>query len=143
MKIKCLRLDRGGEFTSNEFNIFYEANGIKRQFSAPRTLEQNGIAERRNRLVIEIIWAMLAKNDVDKIFWREDVNKKVYTMNRVQVEKDTYKAPYELWLGQSPTVKYFKIFGSKCYIKRDDDICKFDARSDEFMHSVRRFTKDY
>ena len=45
MKIKCLRLDRGAEFTSNEFNIFCEANGIKRQFLALRTLEQNGIEE--------------------------------------------------------------------------------------------------
>ena len=43
------------------------------------------------------------------------------------------KTPYELWFGHSPSVKYFKIFGSKCYIKRDDDIGKFDPRSDEVM----------
>ena len=74
---------------------------------------------------------MLAKNDVSNIFWREVVNIVVYTMNRVQVRKDTNKIPYELWFGHSPIVKYFKIFGIKCYIKRDDDIGKFDARSDE------------
>ena len=43
------------------------------------------------------------------------------------------KTPYELWFGHSPSVKYLRIFGSKCYIKRDDDINKFDPRSDEGM----------
>ena len=85
MKIKYLRSDRGGEFTSNEFNIFCEENGIKRQLSAPRTPEQNGIVERRNGLVTKAARAMLAKNDVSKIFWREVVNTVVYTMNKVQV----------------------------------------------------------
>ena len=54
-------------------------------------------------------------------------------MNKVQVRKDTNKTPYELWYGNSPTIKYFRIFGSKSYIKRDDDIGKFDARGDEGM----------
>ena len=56
-----------------------------------------------------------------------------YTMHIVQVRKDTNKTPYELWFGHSPTVKYFRIFGSKCYIKRDNDVGKFDSRSDEGM----------
>ena len=59
------------------------------------------------------------------------MNTTIYTMNIVQVRKDTNKTPYKLWFGHSPTVKYFIIFGSKCYIKRDDDVGKFDARSDE------------
>ena len=54
-------------------------------------------------------------------------------MNNVQVRKDTNKTTYELWFGHSPTTKYFRIFGSKYYIKRGDDIGKFDARSDEGM----------
>jgi len=83
--------------------------------------------------VIEATKAMLAENDVSKIFWREAVNTAVYTMKKVQVRKDTNKTPYELWFGHSPTVKYFRIFGSKCYIKRDDYIGKFYARSDEGM----------
>ena len=74
----------------------------------------------------------------------EDVNTIVYTMNRVQVRKDTNKIPYELWFSHSLTVKYFRIFGSKCYIKRDDDVSKFDARGDEGIfrgYSLKR--KDY
>ena len=74
---------------------------------------------------------MLVENDVSKIFWREAMNTIVYTMNKVQVRKDTNMAPHELWFGHSPIVKYLKMFESKCYIKRDDDVDKFDARSDE------------
>ena len=43
------------------------------------------------------------------------------------------KTPYELWFGHSPFIKYFRIFGGNCYIKRDNDIGKFDPRSDEGM----------
>ena len=84
---------------------------------------------------------MLVENDVSKTFWREVVNTTVYTMNRVQVRKETNKTPYELLFGYSPIVKYFKKIGSKCYMKRHDDICKFDARSDEGMflgYSLKR-----
>ena len=54
-------------------------------------------------------------------------------MNIVQIRKSTNKPPYELWFGHAPSVKYFRIFGRKCYVKRDDDIGKFDSRSDEGM----------
>ena len=67
VKIKSLRSNRGGEFTSREFNIFCEENGIKRQLSTPRTLEKNGIANRRNALV-KVARAMLFKNDVSNTF---------------------------------------------------------------------------
>ena len=55
---------------------------------------------------------MLVENDVSKTFWKEVMNTIVYIMNGVQVRKDTNKTPYELWFGHSPTVKYFRIFGS-------------------------------
>jgi transposase InsO family protein len=48
-KIKCLRFENGGEFTSREFDVFYETQGVKRQFSAARTPQQNEIVERKNR----------------------------------------------------------------------------------------------
>ena len=76
---------------------------------------------------------MLFENDVPKTFWREVVNTVVYTLHRVQIRKGMDKTPYELWFGYSPSIKYFRIFGSKYYIKRDDDISKFDPRSDEGM----------
>ena len=94
--------------------------------------EQNGIAKRRNRIVVEVARAMLFENDVPKTFWREAINTMVYTLNRVQLRKGMDKTPYELWFRYSWLVKYFRIFGSKCYIKRNDDIGMFDPRSDEW-----------
>ena len=76
---------------------------------------------------------MLFENDVPKTFWREVVNIVVNTLNRVQIRKDMDKTPYELWFGHSPSIKYFRIFGRKCYIKKDDDIGKFDPKSNEGM----------
>lgn len=68
VKIKFLRSDRGGEFTLNEFNMFCEDNIINRQLLALRTLEQNGILERRNKSIIEAARAMLAENCVARHF---------------------------------------------------------------------------
>ena len=76
---------------------------------------------------------MLFENDVSKKFWREAINTARYTLIRVQIRKGMRKTPYELSFGHSPSVNYFRIFGSKCYIKRDGDIGKFDPRSDEGM----------
>ena len=76
---------------------------------------------------------MLFENDVPKTFWREEVNTVVYNLNKVHIRKGMDKTPYELWFGYSPSVKYFRIFGSRCYIKRDDDSGMFDPRRDEGM----------
>lgn len=93
VKIKCLRLDRGGESTSRDFNMFCEENGTKRQLSSPTTPEQNGIVERRNKSVAEATTVMLFENDVSKTFWREAINIAVYSLNRVQIRKAMRKTP--------------------------------------------------
>ena len=58
-KIKCLRSDNGGEFSSKEFNHYCEEHGIKRQFSAAKTPQQNGVVERKNKTVLEMSRTML------------------------------------------------------------------------------------
>lgn len=74
---------------------------------------------------------MIMEANLPHIYWREVVSTIVYTFNIVHIKGETGKTPYELWFGNTPTIKYFKIFGSKCYIKRDDIIGKFDPRCDE------------
>ena len=64
-------------------------------------------------------------------YWREVVSTTIYTLKHVQVKKGTHSTPFELWYGYPWNVKYFKIFGSKCYILKDDRSGKFDAKSDE------------
>jgi transposase InsO family protein len=131
-KIKCLRSDNGGEFTSKEFNVFCETHGIKRQFFASRTPQQNGIVERKKRTNQEASRTMLNEEKLSDRYWREAVSTNVYIFNIGQLRVNSDKTPYELWFGRAPSVKYFKVFGSKCYIKRlDESLGKFDVRFDE------------
>lgn len=74
---------------------------------------------------------MLIQGGVAKYFQREVVNTTVYTMNWILVKRGKDKTPYEYRYGRSPNVNYFKIFGSKCFIKRGDYVSKFEAKSDE------------
>ncbi|GLJ49751.1 hypothetical protein SUGI_1056020 [Cryptomeria japonica] len=74
---------------------------------------------------------MLSEANLPHVYWREAVTTLVYTFNKVHIKGETSKTPHELWFGNTPTLKYFRIFGSKCYIRRDEYIDKFDPRSDE------------
>ncbi|CAL9007503.1 unnamed protein product [Prunus brigantina] len=69
--IKAFRTDRGGEFTSNEFVNFCEINGIHRQLTAAYSPQQNGVAERKNRTIMNMVRSMLARMKVPKEFWPE------------------------------------------------------------------------
>ena len=57
-------------------------------------------------------------------YWREGVSTTIYILNRGKLRINSNKTPYELWFGRAPSVKYFKVFGSKCYIKRLDENLK-------------------
>ena len=109
--LKCLRFDRGGQFTFRDFEVFCNDKGIKRQTSTPKTPPQNGIVEKRNRSVIDYARTLMMKKNVELKYWREVVSTAVYTLNRVQVKKGTKVTPFELWYDHSPNVKNFKIFG--------------------------------
>jgi transposase InsO family protein len=80
--ISCLRTDRGGEFTSIEFNEFCKSEGIKRQLTAAYTPQQNGVAERRNRTVMNLVRSILSEKKVPKCFWAEAVNWITHVLNR-------------------------------------------------------------
>ena len=90
------------------------------------------MVERRNRTIQEAARTMLKEAKLSDGYWREVISTVVHTLNRGQFRVNSNKTPYELWYGRTPTVKYFKVFGSKCYIKNlDDKLGKFDARYDE------------
>ena len=84
-------------------------------FLVARTPQQNGVAERKNRLVMEMVRTML--NDK---FWGHVVHTTVHILNRGLLRNKNDKTLYALWTGRAASVRHFKIFGSKCYIKRDD-----------------------
>ncbi|KAE8655892.1 TMV resistance protein N-like [Hibiscus syriacus] len=81
-KIKAMRSDRGGEFTSREFQEFCEANGIRRPMTVPRSPQQNGVAERKNRTILDMARSMLKSKKLPKEFWAEAVSCAVYLSNR-------------------------------------------------------------
>ena len=66
--IKCLRTDRGGELTSQDFNEFCKENGIKRQLTVAYTPQQNGVAERKNQTIMNMVRSMLSKKKLPKTF---------------------------------------------------------------------------
>nr|GEW11439.1 hypothetical protein [Tanacetum cinerariifolium] len=91
------RCDNRGEFRNKEMNDFCLKKGIKREFSNARTLQQNGVAERRNRTLIEAARTMLVDAKLPITFWAEAVNTACYVQNRVLVNKSQNKTPYELF----------------------------------------------
>ncbi|GKF06141.1 putative ribonuclease H-like domain-containing protein, partial [Tanacetum coccineum] len=84
-KVKIIRCDNETEFKNNDMNQFYGMKGIKREFSVARTLQQNGVAERKNMTLIEAARTMIADSLLPTTFWAEVVNNACYVQNRVLV----------------------------------------------------------
>ncbi|GJV89354.1 putative ribonuclease H-like domain-containing protein [Tanacetum coccineum] len=131
-KVKVIRCDNGTEFKNREMNQFYEMKGILRQFSIARTPQQNGVAERRNKTLIEAARTMLADSKLPTTFWAEAVNTACYVQNRVLVVKPHNKTPYELFHGRTPTLSFMRPFGCPVTILNTiDHLGKFDGKADE------------
>ncbi|GJT90205.1 ribonuclease H-like domain-containing protein [Tanacetum coccineum] len=99
-KVKIIRYDNETEFKNRVMSKFCKEKGIKKEFSAARTPQQNGVAKRRNRTLIEAARTMLADSKLPTTFWVEAVNTACYVQNRVLVVKPHNKTPYELFRGK-------------------------------------------
>ncbi|GJU30673.1 putative ribonuclease H-like domain-containing protein [Tanacetum coccineum] len=132
LKVKVIRCDNGTEFKNRVMNQFCEMKGIKREFSVARTPQQNGVAERKNRTLIEAARTMLADSKLPTTFWAEAVNTACYVQNRVLVIKPQNKTPYELFLGRKPALSFMRPFGCPVTILNTiDHLGKFDGKADE------------
>nr|GEW45616.1 hypothetical protein [Tanacetum cinerariifolium] len=132
LKVKVIRSDNGTEFKNNDLNQFCGMKGIKREFSVPRTLQQNGIAERKNKTLIEAARTMLADSLLPIPFWAEGVNTACYVQNKVLVTKPHNKTPYELLHGGTPSIGFMRPFGCPVTILNTlDSLGKFDRKVDE------------
>ncbi|GJR04969.1 putative ribonuclease H-like domain-containing protein [Tanacetum coccineum] len=130
-KVKVIRCDNGTEFKNREMNQFCEMKGIMRQFSVARTPQQNGVAKRRNKTLIEVARTMLAKSKFPTTFWAEAVNTTCYVQNKVLVVKPHNKTPYELFHGRTPTLSFMRPFGCPVTILNTiDHLGKFDGKAD-------------
>ncbi|GJW05754.1 putative ribonuclease H-like domain-containing protein [Tanacetum coccineum] len=113
-------------------NQFCEMNGIKREFSVARTPQQNRVAERKNRTLIEAARTMLADLKLLTTFWAEAVNTAYYVQNRVLVIKPHNKTLYKLFHGRTPSLSLMRPFGCPVIILNTlDHLGKFDRKADE------------
>ena len=102
--------------------------GISQEFSAPITSQQNGVVERKNKVIQEMARVMLHNKDVARNLWGEAINTICHMINRVYFRPSTKKTLYELWKERKPNVKYFRIFGSTCFILKDrENVGKFNS----------------
>ncbi|GJS18049.1 putative ribonuclease H-like domain-containing protein [Tanacetum coccineum] len=131
-KVKIIRCDNGTEFKNNDMNQFCGMKGIKREFSVARTPQQNRVAERKNRTLIEAARTMLADSLLPTTFWAEAVNTACYVQNRVLVTKPHNKTPYKLLHGRPPSISFMRPFGCPVTILNTlDPLGKFDGKADE------------
>nr|GEX96027.1 ribonuclease H-like domain-containing protein [Tanacetum cinerariifolium] len=126
-KVKVIRCDNETKFKNREMNQFCEMKGIMRQYSVARTAQQNGLAERRNKTLIEAARTMLANLKLPTTFWAEAVSTACYVQNRMLVVKPRNKTPYELFHGRTPALSFMRLFECPVTIlNTKDHLGKFD-----------------
>ncbi|GJV77597.1 putative ribonuclease H-like domain-containing protein [Tanacetum coccineum] len=131
-KVKAIRCDNGTEFKNAHIIELCGSKGIKRDYSNARTPQQNRVAERKNRTLIEAARTMLADSKLPTMFWTEAVRTACYVLNRVLVTSPHNKTPYALLTGNIPSVSHFKPFGCHVTIlNTSDHLGKFDGKADE------------
>jgi len=128
--IWSLRTDRGGEFISQDFTDFCNEHGIHRQLTTAYTPQQNGVAERKNRTIMNMVRNMLTAKQIPKTFWPEAVNWTVHILNRCPTLAVKNKTPAEMWNGHKPSVDYFRVFGCISHVHvPDSKRVKLDVKS--------------
>ncbi|MCO5550654.1 hypothetical protein L7F22_004143 [Adiantum nelumboides] len=129
--IKTFRSDQGGEFKSKEFEELCWNQGIRRQYTCAYTPQQNGVAERKNRVIVEHARAMLNEGNLPKLYWAEAVNTSVHLMNMSPTEALTRLTPEEAYSGIKPNVSTLKVFGCVAYMHiLDEKRRKLDVKSE-------------
>jgi len=125
-----VRSDNGTEFKNYNIGEWCDREGVKHEFSATYTPQQNGVVERKNKTLITLARAMLDDYGTSEKFWAEAINTACHAANRVYLHRLLQKTPYELLIGRKPNISYFRVFGCKCYIYRKKRLGKFERRCD-------------
>lgn len=132
--IKILRTDNGSEYVNRDLENFLKKSGIRFQTTNSYTPQQNGLAERMNRTIVEKARCMIFDANLAKSFWAEAVNTAVYVINRSPTKGLNGKTPEEIWSGKAPDLRHIKVFGCRAMVhipkpKRK----KWDPKSQEFI----------
>ncbi|GJV84989.1 retrovirus-related pol polyprotein from transposon TNT 1-94 [Tanacetum coccineum] len=129
--VRYIRTDNGTEFVNKDLTKYYERDGIFHQKTVPRTPQQNGVVERRNRTLVEAARTMLIFSKAPMFLWAEAVATACYTQNRSLIYTRHNKTPYELVHNKKPDLTFFCVFGALCYPTNDsEDLGKLQPTTD-------------
>jgi len=129
-KITTLHTDNGGEFSSSQFNTYFQEKGIRRQLTNSFTPQQNGVIERMNETLMGMARAMLVFKELSSSYWDEEVHTTVYLRNWSPSSYLYGMTPYEAWYGFNPMIKHIRVHGSVCYAcVPKEKRTKLDSRS--------------
>ena len=129
-KLKTLRSDNGGEFTSTRFENYLKSEGVRHELTVPKTPQQNGVAERMNRTLVETVRSMLADANLPQKFWAEALSTATYLRNRSPAKSVKGTTPAEAWMGEKPDVNHLRAFGCTAYAHvAKDERHKLDSKA--------------
>ena len=127
-KIKALHSVCGKEYDNGKLDKILRDSGIQRRFTVPYTPQQNGMAERKNRTVVEVARCLLTQSGLPTIFWAEAIHTANYIRNRCFTETISC-TPFEKWTGRKPDISHIRSFGEKVYVlNKNPARGKFDPR---------------
>ena len=131
--LKVLQSDNGGEYLSTHMTQFLRNRGIQHRLTAPYNPHQNGVAERLNRTLVELVRTMLQHKNLPKKFWAEALSVSMHVRNRVTTRGlDAKTTPYEMMFVRKPNMSYLRVFGSRCwYNVSKPHVDKLDPRARE------------
>jgi hypothetical protein len=115
-KLKRLHSDNGGEYSSKEFNDYLQQHGIEHKFTTAYSPQENGVAERLNRTLLNATRTMLVGANLPISFWAEAMNTANFLHNVTLTRSCQDFVPSELWSGWKPSISYLKVFGCRAYM---------------------------
>ena len=122
-RVKIIRSDGGGEYTSSNVQSFLKGKGIRHELTTPNTPQHNGVAERMNRTLLDKVRAMLFDADLPETYWHHAIQHATYIHNVSPTRALDDKTPEEAWSGTKPDLSRLRIFGCKVFVHIPDSLC--------------------
>lgn len=129
-KLKAIRTDNRGEFTSKEFEAHLMTEGVRHEVTIPKNPEQNGVAERMNRTLVGTARSILVNANLPYSFWAEALSTATFLRNRSPTKAVCGMTPHEAWTGEKPRVDGLRVFGCQAFVHvPKDERKKLDSKS--------------
>ena len=129
-KLKAIRTGNGREFTSKEFEAHLTTEGVRHELTIPKNPEQNGVAERINRTLVETARSILVNANLPHSFWAEALSTATFLRNRSPTKAVCGMTPHEAWTGEKPRVDGLRVFGCQAFVHvPKDERKKLDSKS--------------